>query len=194
MESLLAQLFASFFQVGLFSVGGGYAAIPLIQSQVVDTYHLLTMAEFADLITIAEMTPGPVAINSATFVGIRVSGLLGATLCTFACILAPVIFSLTLAYVYNKYSSLDAVKTVLSCMRPAVVALISAAALSILMLALLGSEDAALSLTNLKLVETGLFLISLALLRLKKAGPITVIFGSGIVGTLLYYLVPSLIR
>ena len=104
------------------------------------------------------------------------------------------IFSLTLAYVYNKYSSLDAVKTVLSCMRPAVVALISAAALSILMLALLGSEDAALSLTNLKLVETGLFLISLALLRLKKAGPITVIFGSGIVGTLLYYLVPSLIR
>ena len=194
MESLLAQLFASFFQVGLFSVGGGYAAIPLIQSQVVDTYHLLTMAEFADLITIAEMTPGPVAINSATFVGIRVSGLLGATLCTFACILAPVIFSLTLAYVYNKYSSLDAVKTVLSCMRPAVVALISAAALSILMLALLGAEDAALSLTNLKLVETGLFLISLALLRLKKAGPITVIFGSGIVGTLLYYLVPSLIR
>ena len=180
--------------MGLFSVGGGYAAIPLIQSQVVDTYHLLTMAEFADLITIAEMTPGPVAINSATFVGIRVSGLLGATLCTFACILAPVIFSLTLAYVYNKYSSLDAVKTVLSCMRPAVVALISAAALSILMLALLGSEDAALSLTNLKLVETGLFLISLALLRLKKAGPITVIFGSGIVGTLLYYLVPSLIR
>ena len=96
METLLIQLFASFFQVGLFSVGGGYAAIPLIQNQVVDTYHLLSLAEFADLITIAEMTPGPVAINSATFVGIRVSGLLGAVLCTISCILAPIFLSLVL--------------------------------------------------------------------------------------------------
>ena len=193
METLLIQLFASFFQVGLFSVGGGYAAIPLIQNQVVDTYHLLSLAEFADLITMAELTPGPVAINSATFVGIRVSGLLGAVLCTISCILAPIFFSLVLAYIYNKYSSLDAVKTVLSCMRPAVVALISSAALSILLLALFGSASAALTPGNLKWVELGLFLTAFALLRLKKAGPIMVIFGSGIVGTLLYSLIPGLL-
>ena len=65
------QLFLSFLQVGLFSIGGGYAAMPLIQSQVVTQHAWLTMGEFTDLITIAEMTPGPIAINSATFVGIR---------------------------------------------------------------------------------------------------------------------------
>ena len=74
----LLQLFWSFLQVGLFSIGGGYAAMPLIQSQVVETHGWLTMSEFTDLITIAEMTPGPIAINSATFVGIRIAGIRGA--------------------------------------------------------------------------------------------------------------------
>ncbi|MDD3797479.1 MAG: chromate transporter, partial [Lachnospiraceae bacterium] len=65
------QLFLSFLQVGMFSIGGGYAAMPLIQKQVAETNTWLTMSEFTDLITIAEMTPGPIAVNSATFVGIR---------------------------------------------------------------------------------------------------------------------------
>ena len=78
-------------------------------------------------------------------------------------------------------------------MRPAVVALISSAALSILLLALFGSASAALTPGNLKWVELGLFLTAFALLRLKKAGPIMVIFGSGIVGTLLYSLIPGLL-
>lgn len=71
------ELFWSFFQIGLFSIGGGYAAMPLIQNQVVDVHPWLTMTQFADIMTIAEMTPGPIAINSATFVGIQVAGLLG---------------------------------------------------------------------------------------------------------------------
>ena len=69
--SIVFILFISFLQVGLFSVGGGYAAIPLIQNQVVNVWQLMTIEEFADLITIAEMTPGPISINSATFVGMR---------------------------------------------------------------------------------------------------------------------------
>ena len=69
--SVLFQLFFAFIQVGLFSVGGGYAAIPLIQNQIVDIHKLMTLGEFTDLITIAEMTPGPISINSATFVGMR---------------------------------------------------------------------------------------------------------------------------
>ena len=80
---IFLQLFWSFLQVGLFSIGGGYAAMPLIESQVVQGHGWLTMNEFTDLITIAEMTPGPIAVNSATFVGIRIAGIggaLGATL------------------------------------------------------------------------------------------------------------------
>ena len=73
------QLFFSFLQVGLFSFGGGYAAMPLIQGQVVTMHQWLSMSEFTDLITISQMTPGPIAVNSATFVGIKVAGLPGAS-------------------------------------------------------------------------------------------------------------------
>ena len=85
--SLLMQLFLAFIQVGLFSVGGGYAAIPLIQNQIVDIHGLMSLAEFTDLITIAEMTPGPISINSATFVGMRLGDIPGVLLCTLGCIL-----------------------------------------------------------------------------------------------------------
>lgn len=83
------QLFLSFLQVGMFSVGGGYAAMPLIQSQVVEQHGWLTMQEFTDLITIAEMTPGPIAVNSATFVGLRIAQAPGAIIATLGCITPP---------------------------------------------------------------------------------------------------------
>ena len=78
----MLQLFWSFLQIGMFSIGGGYAAMPVIQSQVVERYGWLTMGEFTDLITIAEMTPGPITINSATFVGTRIGGVAGAAIAT----------------------------------------------------------------------------------------------------------------
>ena len=75
---ILWELFLAFLEIGLFSVGGGYAAIPLLQSTVVDGHAWLTLSEFSDLVTIAEMTPGPIGINAATFVGIRIAGVPGA--------------------------------------------------------------------------------------------------------------------
>ena len=96
------ELFLSFFQVGLFSVGGGLAALPLIQNQVVDLHHWLSLSEFTDLITIAEMTPGPLAINSATFVGIRIGGLPGALIATLGCILPACIIVSLLAWLNIK--------------------------------------------------------------------------------------------
>ena len=76
------QLFLSFFQIGLFSFGGGYAAMPLIQGQAVQGHGWLSMSEFTDLITISQMTPGPIAVNSATFVGIKIAGIPGALVAT----------------------------------------------------------------------------------------------------------------
>lgn len=81
------QLFLSFLQVGALSFGGGYAAMPLIQEQVVNLHSWLSMSEFTNLITIAEMTPGPIAVNSATFVGMQIAGILGAIIATLGCIL-----------------------------------------------------------------------------------------------------------
>ena len=87
------QLFWSFLQIGLFSVGGGYAAMPLIQAQTVQLHGWLTMNEFTDLVTIAEMTPGPIAVNSATFVGIRIAGLPGALVATLGASFRPCLSS-----------------------------------------------------------------------------------------------------
>lgn len=105
---IFLQLFWSFFQIGLFSIGGGYAAMPLTQQQVVDQHAWLTMAQFADIMTIAEMTPGPIAINSATFVGIRVAGLPGAIVATAGYVLPSCAIVLALAFVYYHFSRLSA--------------------------------------------------------------------------------------
>ena len=91
------QLFLSFLQIGLFSFGGGYAAMPLIQGQVVTAHGWLSMSEFTDLITISQMTPGPIAINSATFVGTRIAGMPGALAATAGCVLPSCILVTLLA-------------------------------------------------------------------------------------------------
>ena len=83
------ELFWSFFQIGLFSIGGGYAAMPLIQHQVVELHPWLTLEQFSDIITISQMTPGPIAINSATFVGMRIAGISGALVATAAVCCPP---------------------------------------------------------------------------------------------------------
>lgn len=181
---MILQLFFSFIKVGLFSVGGGYAAIPLIQNQIVDVHGLMTLEEFTDLITIAEMTPGPISINSATFVGTRLAGLPGAIICTLGCILPSFFICLALAYFYYKYRQLNGVQKVLSALRPAVVALIASAGLSILLLGIFG--DAEKSLENLRLVECGLFAAGFYLLRKYHLNAIQIIFGTGVVGTLIY--------
>ena len=135
---ILIKLFWSFFQIGMFSIGGGMAAIPLIQNQVVNLHNWLTLTEFTDLITIAEMTPGPIAVNAATFVGIRIAGIPGAIIATVGCVLPSCIIVSLLAWVYFKFNELTVVQGVLSCLRPAIVALIASAGLSIFTLAVWG--------------------------------------------------------
>ena len=187
---LLLKLFFAFIQVGLFSVGGGYAAIPLIQEQIVNIYGLMTLEEFSDLITIAEMTPGPISINSSTFVGTRLAGPLGAIICTLGCIIPSFIICLTLAHFYYKYRNLGGVQTVLSSLRPAVVALIGSAGVSILMLALFQADFSSFQFKDFRIIEFGLFGVSLFLLRKykEKISAISIIFGTGILGTIIYVL------
>lgn len=189
---LLLKLFFSFIQVGLFSVGGGYAAIPLIQNQIVDLHKLMTLEEFTDLITIAEMTPGPISINSATFVGMRLMGIPGVLLCTLGCILPSFIICSILAYIYYKYRKLGAVQTILAALRPAVVALIASAGLSILLLGLFNADKSAIQFNNFRFVEAVLFIGALVILRKYKANAISIIFGTGVIGTITYLVIPGL--
>lgn len=184
---LYLQLFWSFFQIGLFSIGGGYAAMPLIQHQVVEAHAWLTLTQFTDIITIAEMTPGPIAVNSATFVGIHIAGIPGALVATAGCILPSCIIVLTLAHLYFKYRSFLFLKGVLEGLRPAVVAMIASAGLSILLLALFGG--AAPALGSLDPVAIGLFAGALLVLRIWKKNPILILAGTGLAGLVLYQFV-----
>ncbi|MFA6766707.1 MAG: chromate transporter, partial [Clostridia bacterium] len=93
---IYVELFWNFFQIGIFTIGGGYAALPLIQHHIVDLNNYLTISEFIDIITIAESTPGPIALNAATFVGVRTAGFLGGVICTLGIILPSLIIVLIL--------------------------------------------------------------------------------------------------
>ncbi len=188
------ELFWSFFQIGLFSIGGGYAAMPLIKEQVVTLHGWLSMTQFTDIVTIAEMTPGPIAINSATFVGIQVAGIPGALVSTFGCVLPSCIIVLTLAFLYQKYKGLAVIDGVLSGLRPVVVALIASAGVSIFVTAIWGEGGFLPSIDAVNFAAVGIFVLALIILRKFQPSPIWVMAGCGAVGGVLYTLFPQLLR
>lgn len=180
------QLFLSFLQVGLFSIGGGYAAMPLIQDQVIQRHSWLTPHQFTDLITIAEMTPGPIAVNSATFVGIQIAGLPGAIIATFGCIFPSCILVSLLSFFYQRYKKLDFMQRILSSLRPAIVALIASAGFSILQLLLFNGE--ALFSESINWFGGILFLAAFYLINKKNWNPIITILLCGFL-YLFYHLI-----
>lgn len=178
------NLFWSFFQIGLFSIGGGYAAMPLIQNQVLENHHWLTMTEFADIMTIAEMTPGPIAINSATFVGIQVGGIWGAIIATLGCVVPSSIIVMILANIYYRFRGLDMVQGVLGGLRPAVIAMIASAGISLFQMAIFETELS--QSMKIDFLAIGIFLAAFLILRIKKSNPIHAMVACGVVGMILY--------
>ena len=172
------QLFLSFLQIGAFSFGGGYAAMPLIQNQVVTLHGWLNLAEFTDLVTISQMTPGPIAINAATFVGTRIAGTPGALAATIGCVLPSCILVTLLAKIYLKYRNLSLIQGVLKSLRPAVVAMIGAAGVSILVTAFWGLAGFTPDLRSV-CIFTGAMIL---LIRFKM-NPILVMVLSGLAET-----------
>ena len=180
----LLRLFFSFLQIGLFSIGGGYAAIPLIQYQTVDLHGWLTESQFMDLATIAEMTPGPIGINGATFVGLKIAGLPGALAASFGFILPSLIIVSLLAYIYRRYRQLPLLQSVLSSLRPAVVALIAAAGLNMLLQVAFGGKTA-VAPENFRWAGAALFAAAFFVLRRYKWNPILVMALCGAMGLVL---------
>lgn len=178
------QLFFSFLQVGLFSIGGGYAAIPLIQSQAVDKYGWLSLSEFTNLVTVAEMTPGPIAVNAATFTGIKIAGVGGAVVATLGCIFPSLLIVSALALLYAKFKKSTAFQAVLQTLRPAVVALILGAGLNILLLVAFG--EGGISLQSVNYIGILLFAAAFFVLRKCKWNPILVMCLCGVLNLGIY--------
>lgn len=171
---VLMTLFNSFFKIGLFGFGGGYAMISLIQKEL-ERYGWLNMKEFTDIIAIAEMTPGPIAINSGTFVGFQsTSTVLGALFATMAVIAPSFILVMILAHYFNKIKDSKYINAVIRYIRPTVIGLIILAALS---------------LVKTSIIDIPTFLISASVLTLMlktEIDPIKVIILAGLSGALIY--------
>ncbi len=173
------QLFLSFAYVGILTLGGGYASLPFIESQVVDVHGWLTMAEFTDLITISQITPGPIVINAATFVGTKVAGFGGAVCATLGFTTPPFIVVSIFFMIYRKYKKMSVMKGAMSALRPTVIALIASAGLGILITAIWGEASPTFESFNL----ISFFMVILAFLAIKliKINQIAVIFLSGLI-------------
>lgn len=176
-------LFWEFCKVGAFCVGGGYASMPLIQHSVVDTHHWLSMSEFVDIFTISQMTPGPIGINAATFVGTKIAGLGGAVCATVGFVTPSFFIGLALARIFLKYGDIGPVRGILNGLRPAVVSLICAASISFIWLALWNTEDIPHDFSDFNISAFVILLAALLAMR-RKIGVIKVLVGSGALGLL----------
>lgn len=183
---ILIALLISFLQIGLFSIGGGYATIPLIQEQVVNLHPWLNIQEFTDIITISQMTPGPLAVNTSTFVGIRIAGLPGAVIATFGCVISGFIISLLLYRFFDKYRSAESILNVLKGLKACSVGLIAASASTILMIAFCGTSTLDFTAFQWNLFAIGIFTVALIFLRKLHLNPIFVMVLSGIAGYFIY--------
>ncbi len=174
--NLLVNIFLSFLKIGAFSFGGGYAIVSFMQNEIIQIKAWLDIKEFVDIIAIAEMTPGPIAVNASTYVGYKVSGIIGSILGTVGVLLVPTVLALILSIYIKKFKNQKWVKWVLQGMRPAVLGIIAAACFSI----------GKISLTDYKSVLIGA-LAFIGVYKLKLS-PIVAIALSGGLGLVLYSL------
>jgi chromate transporter len=187
---ILLELFLVFLKIGSISFGGGYAMIALIREEVL-LRGWLTESELLNLVAVAESTPGPIAVNMATFVGSEMGGILGSLLATLGVVLPSFVIILLVAAVIRSFLRLGAVKAFLSGLRPVVVGLILATAVTLLLGTLFGikrlSDPISVDLPGVLILEL-LFAVSLLWKRFKgkKPSPIVMILLSAALGLLLY--------
>lgn len=199
---LMLQLFLTFFVIGAFTFGGGYAMLSLIQGQVVSAHEWISQSTFTDIVAISQMTPGPIGINCATYVGYdvlktatgsHILGILGSFTATSAVVLPSFLIVLTLVRFYMKFSGNRTFESVMSWLRPSVVGLIGAAAI-IMMFDTTWSGLPLFSKVNVEVVSENfpdwkswaLFGAALIASLIFKVGPIKIIVAGGLLGLLLY--------
>lgn len=177
------QLFLRFLLIGALAFGGGYAVLPLVQSQCVDVTGWLTMGEFSDLVTISQITPGPISIDAAAFVGMKTAGIPGALVASFAFMLPPFIIVTVLYILYKKYGQLKFTQDIMRALKPAVVGLIASASLGMIIEAVF---PGAVSLAGLDIFGAALFVAAFVILRVKRTPIIPTLLACGAFGVLEY--------
>ena len=190
---IFLQLFITFFEIGLFGFGGGYGMLSLIQGEVVTKHAWLTAAEFTDIVAVSQVTPGPIGINSATYVGYAAVthagysaawGMLGSCLATVAVVLPSFLLMLLVVKFFQKYRDNAIVESMFVSLRPTVVGLIAAAAIL-----LMTRENFSTPSESSWQFYISLFLFISTFIGTQyfKINPIRMILLCGLAGLLLYY-------
>ena len=174
MNSVLLQACLVFAKISVFAFGGGYAVLGLIQSEIVERFAWLTMDEYLDVVAIAEMTPGPIAVNAATFVGNRLGGVLGGVFCTLSFLIVPFIIAVILAICFLKVKDNKWVQVAVKGIRPVAIAIVANAALKVVKT--VGFSWPALIILAAAALITFVW----------KKGPILTILISGVLGIIFY--------
>ncbi|MGM0365884.1 MAG: chromate transporter [Actinomycetota bacterium] len=183
------DLFLSFLKIGLFAFGGGYGMIPLIEAEL-QVHGWLSTQEFVQVISISEMTPGPIAVNTATLVGYRTAGVLGGAVATLGVTLPSLILILATSHFLYKYRSHVLVKRILYGIKPVVLALIIVAIVFVAQNILFGGEAESIP-AILRFIDpfaAAIMVVSAVCLIVFKVNPIFVLLASGAAGAALYYL------
>ena len=180
----IGNLFFTFLKIGFLSIGGGYAIIPLIQEQVVQQAGWISAKTFTDIITISQMTPGPLAVNTSTFVGLQIGGIPGAIAATLGAVLCGIVMSVSLYRFFQSHQQSEYVFQIVSGLKSASLGLIISAAATIIMLAFWGTDNPVNSSINITALL--LFGITLFLLRKYKTNPVLIMLLSGGAGILFY--------
>lgn len=171
---IILELYLSFLKIGTFSIGGGYVMLPLIQQEIIENRAWLSLPEFLNILAIAEMTPGPVAINSATFIGYQAGGFWGAAFATAGVVTPSLVLMVAAASLLNHFYQNRWVRAALDGLRPAVLALIASAAIFV-------AESA---VTNI--MSAIFFLAVMALLLLTRLHPVLVLLLAAAAGLIFY--------
>ena len=178
-------LFFTFLKIGLLSIGGGYAIIPLIQEQVVTRSGWVSEQIFTDIITISQMTPGPLAVNTSTFVGLQIAGIPGAVAATVGCVSCGAVLSLLLYCFFSRHRQSACVLEVLGGLKAASLGLIISAAATILLIAFFGTSTPGEGAVP-DYIALAVFGASLLILRKWKINPILLMAATGGLGVLIY--------
>ena len=194
---IFLQLFLTFFKIGLFGFGGGYAILSLIQNEVVTKYGWMTTSEFTDIVAISQMTPGPIGINAATYVGYTSVvnagfsaswGVAGSLLASFSTLLPSFILMIIVSRFLMKYAGHPSIQAVFSVLRPIVIGLIASAALL-----LMNSDNFGTPTTQPVrfYVSIALCILSFLAINRWKVSPLIVILVAGVFGGIFYSLCPA---
>ena len=177
----LFEIFLNFVKIGLFAFGGAYAAIPLIEQQIVQILGWMSFSEFADLLAIDELTPGPIIVNCASFIGMKLSGVSSAIVASLGCILPGCVISLILVLVYRKYKKIPIMSEIMNVLKCMSVALIFSVLLK-MFLTTVYPDDA------INIPAIVMMIVSFFILKKYQINPIIVMLGCGTLTLLLSFI------